>query len=112
MTEPEEKLAASIAATDAKVNAMFSLFDALPIMGHLHLRDNDTKELALFKSQCESALTASGQIGKVNWCNIVAALNATIAALVAAGVPVPPYMEIIVSILSSLCPNPPAPSAE
>lgn len=81
-------------------------FGALAVIGRLHLLSADKTALAAYAEQSRDALTKSGAIGKVNWCNVVVQLNATIEALTAAGLAVPPFLTVIVTIISSFCPTP------
>jgi hypothetical protein len=87
-----------------KPNDESAIFNSLPILSRLRLSDRDKTELTTFAAECKALAEKPEGLGKINWCNIVKAMQATIAALTAAGLPIPAYLTIVVQIVSSLCP--------
>lgn len=74
-----------------------ALLNALPILSRLRLSQVDKAQLSDLQGRT---------VGKVQWCSLAAAAAAIIAQLEASGVPIPPYITMVFSILSALCPNP------
>jgi hypothetical protein len=77
-----------------------SLLRALPIMGRLRITATDKTELVAF------AAASAGKTGAINWCALAKNIQTIIAALTAAGVPIPPYITLIATLVAALCPNP------
>lgn len=77
------------------------IFRALPIMGRLRLASSDLTQINADRAKFG---------GRINWCALAASAAAIIAQLTAAGVPIPPYLTIVLSIVTAFCPTPPAPT--
>ena len=74
----------------------------LRLLDRLKLSPADLAEL----KQLHNLTTTTAGAGKVNWCGLAAAAQAIVAQLTAAGLPIPPYIAMVFSVLSALCPKP------
>ena len=76
---------------------------ALPTLSGLRLSDAERQDIAAFARACHE----ENPKAKINWCKLAASAAAIVAQLAAAGVAIPSYLTIVLSVLESLCPTPP-----